>query len=76
MEDLTPRERLAVRYAELMHQRPATCSQADVDAMLEAFTPEEFMEMAFTVAQFISMGQLVHALGVPNPTIVPFNDEA
>ncbi len=65
-----------MRYAELMHQRPATLAQADVDEMLTVFSHEEFMEMAFTVAQFISMGQLVHALGVPNPTIVPFNGEA
>lgn len=50
-----------------MHRSPTLVDQQFVDAMLMHFSHAEFLELAFAVAQFISMGQLIHMLGLPNP---------
>jgi alkylhydroperoxidase family enzyme len=67
---ITPRERLAVRYAEAMHQHPHDVGHELVGDLRGVFTDAEFVELAFAVAQFIGMGQLIHLLGVPNPDAI------
>ncbi len=65
----TPRQRLAVRYAEAMY------GTHDVDdlflvELLAEFSHAEFIELSIVIAQFLSMGQLVAMLRIPNPDIV------
>lgn len=67
----TGAERLAVRYAEAMHQHPHDVPEGLIDEIRSAFTDAEFVELAYCVAQFIGMGQLIHLLGVPNPDVAP-----
>ena len=66
----TDRERLAVRYAEAMHQHPHDVPSTLIDDLRGVYTDAEFVELAYCVAQFIGMGQLIHLLGVPNPDVI------
>lgn len=72
----TARERLAVRYAETMHQRAQDVPDELLADLRQVFTDAEFVELAFAVAQFIGMGQLIHLLGVPNPDAAPEGDRS
>lgn len=67
----TNQERLAIRYAELMHRNPQGMSEQFVAELLDHFDEGEVVELGLAVAQFIGMGQLIHMLGLPNPTVVP-----
>ena len=73
-ERFSRREQLAVRYADAMHGPAKHPGDRLLGDLLEEFSAAEFLELAMTVAQFISMGQLVHLLGIPNPTVIPFGD--
>lgn len=59
-----------MRYGEAMHQRPADVPRELIDDLRSQFTDAEFTELAFAVAQFIGMGQLINLMGVPNPDVV------
>ena len=72
--EFTARERAAVRYAEVMHTDPRAGGSAAITALRETFTDAEVIELSFSVAQFISMGQLIHAMGIPNPDVVAPTD--
>jgi hypothetical protein len=63
-----------VRYAEAMHGPAKHPGAGLLEELLSEFSSNEFLELAMTVAQFISMGQLVHLLGIPNPTVIPFGE--
>ena len=71
----TNQERLAIRYAELMHQNPGGMTQAFIAELLGEFSESEVIELGMAVAQFIGMGQLIHMLGLPNPGVVPVPSE-
>lgn len=43
--------------------------------MLTVFSEAEFVELGIVIAQFISMGQLVSMLRIPNPDLVPFQED-
>jgi alkylhydroperoxidase family enzyme len=68
--EFSAHERAAVRYAETMHANPRSAGSDAIAALRSCFTDAEVIELSFTVAQFISMGQLVHAMGIPNPDAV------
>ena len=70
----TDRERWAIRYAEAMHQHPNDVPAELIAGVRSVFSDAEFVELAYAVAQFIGMGQLIHLLGVPNPSVVPAED--
>jgi alkylhydroperoxidase family enzyme len=42
--------------------------------MLAVFTESEFIELGMVIAQFIAMGQFVSMLRIPNPSLVPPDD--
>lgn len=65
---LTPRERAAVAYADAMWV-DRQVDRATMQSLLEVFSPDELVELATLVAQFIGMGQLFAVLGIPNPTV-------
>jgi alkylhydroperoxidase family enzyme len=67
----TVQETMAIRYAETMHQDPHAMTQERVDELRTAFSDAEIVELGFSVAQFIGMGQLIHMLGLPNPSVAP-----
>ncbi len=67
----TNQERLAIRYAELMHQNPQGMTQEFIAELLVEFSEGEVVELGLAVAQFIGMGQLIEMLGLPNPSVVP-----
>lgn len=69
-ERFTAVERLVVRYAEAMHQHPGEVPSELIGAIRSAISDAEFVELAYCVAQFIGMGQLIHLLGVPNPDVI------
>lgn len=68
--EFSERERAAVRYVEVMHTDPRLRGSDAITALRDHFTDAEVIELSFTVAQFISMGQLIHAMGIPNPDAV------
>jgi alkylhydroperoxidase family enzyme len=70
---LSPRERAALRFASRFYR-----DHNDIDDQLwaelrDAFTPEEIIELAMSVSQYIGMGKLIAMLGIPNPL---FRDDA
>jgi alkylhydroperoxidase family enzyme len=68
--EFNSRERAAVRYAEVMHTDPRVGGGSAIATLREQFSDAEVIELSFTIAQFISMGQLIHAMGVPNPDVL------
>jgi len=63
----TPRERAALRYADVMwHDHNAMPDDLWAELMT-VFTPEEFIELGMAVANYKGMGQLMAMLGVPAP---------
>lgn len=66
----TDRERAAMRFGDAMHQRPRDVPTEVLAEVRSQFDDAEFTELAYCVAQFIGMGQLIHLLGVPNPDVV------
>lgn len=64
---LTRRERAALAFADrFWHDHNAIDDELFAEIMHE-FTPEEFIELAMSVAQYIGMGKVVAMLGIPNP---------
>jgi alkylhydroperoxidase family enzyme len=64
---LTRRERAALAFADrFWHDHHAIDDELFAEIMGE-FTPEEFIELAMSVAQYIGMGKLIAMLGIPNP---------
>jgi alkylhydroperoxidase family enzyme len=64
---LTDRERAALVFADrFWHDHHAIDDElwAQVTA---AFTPEELIELGMSLAQYVGMGKLIAALGIPNP---------
>ena len=63
----TPRERAAVRYADVMwHDHNAMPDDLWAELM-KVFTPEEFIELGMAVANYKGMGPVMARLGVPAP---------
>lgn len=60
-----------MRFAEAMHQRPGDVPPEVLAGVRSEFSDAEFVELGYTIAQFIGMGQFVHLLGVPNPDVTP-----
>ncbi len=53
-----------------MHEHADTLSDELLAEVRAAFDDGEFIELGYVVAQFISMGQFVRLLGVPNPDVI------
>ena len=73
-EGFGERERLAVRWAERAHDHVDTLDDELLAELRAAFDDAEFVELGMTIAQFVSMGQFVKLLGVPNPDVAPLDD--
>ena len=64
---LTRREGLALEFAGRFWQDHHGVDGPLWSELMDAFNPEEFMELAFYTAQCMAMGKILAMLGVPNP---------
>lgn len=69
-ERISERERLALRYTDAMWHDHRRVDAAFVADLLSELSPDQFLELATVVAQFIGMGQVFAVLGIPNPAHV------
>ena len=60
----SPRERLAVEFAELMATNHLSIDDAFVAQLSEHFTPPEILELGMMIGQYIGFGRLLVALDV------------
>ena len=67
-ERLTPRERAALSFADRFWHDHNDIGDALWAELMDVFTPEEFIELAMSVAQYIGMGKMIAMLGIPNPS--------
>jgi alkylhydroperoxidase family enzyme len=65
----TARERAALRYTDTMWHDHRRVTPELIHTMLDHLSEPEIIELGVMVAQFIGMGQLFAALGIPNPII-------
>lgn len=64
---LSPRERLAIRYARRASETPLRFPPDLVAEVTAAFSPREIVILAGTAAQVNYWGRLIQALGIPAP---------
>ena len=62
---LTPRQRLAVRWADAFLADPASLAPALRAPMLKAFTPAAIVELSTALALFMGFSKIAVALGPP-----------
>ena len=60
----TPRQRLAIEYAERFANAPATMDDAFFGRLREQFTDEEILDLTLCVAVFLGLGRSLVVLGV------------
>lgn len=63
----TDQEQAALRYTDTMWHDHRQMTPEKLRSMLDHFEPGEVVELGVMIAQFIGMGQLFAALGIPNP---------
>jgi alkylhydroperoxidase family enzyme len=64
---LTQRERAALAFADQYWHDHNAVDDELWGELMDAFTPEEFIELAMSVGQYTAMGKIIAMLGVPNP---------
>lgn len=60
----TPRQRLAIEYAERFANEPATMDDAFFARLREAFSDNEVLDLTLCVAVFLGLGRSLAVLGV------------
>lgn len=60
----TPREKAALRFAEIMAGDHRQASQELFDRLRRHFTEAEILELGWRIAIFVGYGRLVYALGL------------
>ena len=60
----TPREKAAIRYAEILAGDHASASDGLFDDLREHFTEKEIIDLGFRIVTFVGYGRLIHALGL------------
>ena len=64
---LSRRERAALAFADqYWHDHNAFDDELWAE-ITSQFTPEELIELAMSVAQYVGMGKVIAMLGIPNP---------
>ncbi len=61
---LTPREKVAVRYAETLAGNHKQAGTALFDALREHFTEAEIVDLGWRIVTFVGYGRLIYALGL------------
>jgi alkylhydroperoxidase family enzyme len=64
--NFTPRERLAMEYAELMGLRPRPFDPDEIfwERVHGHFSDEELVDLTFSISSWIAMGRVLHTLGL------------
>ena len=65
--DITERERLAVRFAELMATDHNSIGDTFFEGLRSEFTDPEIFELGMIAGQFIGYGRLLSILDLENP---------
>ncbi len=65
--DITERERLAVRFAELMANNHHSIGDIFFEELRSEFTDPEIFELGMITGQFIGYGRLLSILDLENP---------
>ena len=63
-ELFTPREKAAIRFADVLAGDHRQASPALFDALREHFTEPEILELGWRIVTFAGYGRLIHALGL------------
>lgn len=72
---LTPREKAAVRYADILAGDHTQASQELFDELREHFTEPEIIDLGFRITAFIGLGRFIRALGLEKGGVCPLSTE-
>ncbi len=61
---LTPREKVAVRYAEVLAGNHKIADGELFDALREHFTEAEIVDLGWRIVTFVGYGRFIYALGL------------
>ncbi len=61
---LTPREKAAVRYAEVLAGNHKQSDEKLFDDLREHFTEAEIMDLGWRIVTFVGYGRFIYALGL------------
>ena len=61
---LTPREKAAIHYAEILAGDHRQASEELFDELRQQFTESEIIDLGIRIVTFVGYGRLVHALGL------------
>ena len=68
---LTPREKAAVRFAEVLAGDHTQASDALYDELRKYFTEAEIIDLGFRITAFVGYGRLIRALGLERGGVCP-----
>ena len=71
---LTPREKAAVRYADVLAGDHTQASQALFDELRQHFTETEIVDLGFRVSSFVGYGRFIRVLGLERGGICPLSE--
>jgi alkylhydroperoxidase family enzyme len=61
---LTPREKAAIHFAEVLAGDHRQASQELFDELREYFTEPEIIDLGWRIVTFVGYGRFIHALGL------------
>ena len=61
---LTPREKAAIRYAEVMAGDHRLASEELFDDLRKHFTEADIIDLGWRIVTFVGYGRIIHALGL------------
>jgi alkylhydroperoxidase family enzyme len=73
-EILTPREKAAVRYADVLAGDHTQASQELFDELRQHFTEPEIIDLGFRITAFVGYGRFIRALGLERGGVCPLSE--
>ncbi len=71
---LTPRERAAVRYADVLAGDHTQASPELFDELRQHFTEPEIIDLGFRITAFVGYGRFIRALGLERGDVCPLSE--
>lgn len=72
---LTPRQKAAVRYADVLSGDHTQASEDLFDELREHFTEKEIIDLGFRITAFVGYGRFIRVLGLERGAVCPLTDE-
>ncbi len=72
---LTPREKAAVRYTDILAGDHTQASQELFDELHEHFTEQGIIDLGLGITPFLGPGRLIRALGFEKGGVCPLTDQ-